>query len=89
MLGVRLSQDLKQRLDQLSKETHRSKSYYVKIALEEFLKFDPSAQQRILHYFKKRILTTDNPQILGKTLTRVLQEFWSYRLGRLSQRKST
>ncbi len=37
MLAVRLSEDLEKRLDQLSKETHRSKSYYVKRALEEFL----------------------------------------------------
>lgn len=37
MLGVRLPEDLEKRLDQLSKETHRSKSYYVKRALEEFL----------------------------------------------------
>ncbi|AIL12613.1 hypothetical protein IM40_02260 [Candidatus Paracaedimonas acanthamoebae] len=37
MLGVRLPEELEKRLDQLSKETHRSKSYYVKRALEEFL----------------------------------------------------
>lgn len=37
MLGVRLPQGLEKRLDQLAKETHRSKSYYVKRALEEFL----------------------------------------------------
>lgn len=37
MLAVRLPESLEKRLDQLSKETHRSKSYYVKQALEEFL----------------------------------------------------
>jgi RHH-type rel operon transcriptional repressor/antitoxin RelB len=37
MLAVRLPEELERRLDQLSKETHRSKSYYVKCALEGFL----------------------------------------------------
>ncbi len=37
MLAVRLPEGLEKRLDQLSKETHRSKSYYIKRALEEFL----------------------------------------------------
>ena len=37
MLGVRLSADLEQRLNKLARETHRSKSYYVKLALIEFL----------------------------------------------------
>lgn len=37
MLAVRLPEQLENRLSQLSEETHRSKSYYVKRALEEFL----------------------------------------------------
>ena len=37
MLAVRLPEQLENRLSQLSAETHRSKSYYVKMALEEFL----------------------------------------------------
>lgn len=37
MLTIRLPVEMEQRLSQLAKETHRSKSYYVKRALEEFL----------------------------------------------------
>ena len=37
MLAVRLPEQLESRLSQLSEETHRPKSYYVKLALEEFL----------------------------------------------------
>lgn len=37
MLAVRLPEQLESRLSKLSEETHRSKSYYVKQALEVFL----------------------------------------------------
>jgi RHH-type rel operon transcriptional repressor/antitoxin RelB len=37
MLAVRLSDDLEQRLTALSKRTNRSKSFYVKKALQAFL----------------------------------------------------
>ena len=37
MLAVRLSENLEQRLSALSEQTHRSKSYYVKQALQSFL----------------------------------------------------
>lgn len=37
MLGVRLPESLEKRLDALAVQTHRSKSYYVKRALTEFL----------------------------------------------------
>jgi len=37
MLGVRLTPDLDRRLTRLSKKTARSKSYYVKEALAEYL----------------------------------------------------
>jgi RHH-type transcriptional regulator, rel operon repressor / antitoxin RelB len=37
MLGVRLPEKLEQRLNKLADETHRTRSYYVKRALEEFL----------------------------------------------------
>lgn len=37
MLAVRLPEQLESRLLALSEKTHRSKSYYVKQALEEFL----------------------------------------------------
>ena len=37
MLAVRLPEQLESRLTTLAKSTHRSKSYYVQRALEEFL----------------------------------------------------
>jgi RHH-type rel operon transcriptional repressor/antitoxin RelB len=37
MLGVRLPEDLNNRLTALSEKTHRPKSYYVKEALEKYL----------------------------------------------------
>ncbi len=37
MLSVRIPENLESRLNDLTKRTHRSKSYYVERALEEFL----------------------------------------------------
>lgn len=37
MLAVRLPHELEERLASLASKTHRSKSYYVKRAIEEFL----------------------------------------------------
>ena len=37
MLGIRLEPDLEKRLDRLAKETGRSKSYYAKLAIREYL----------------------------------------------------
>ncbi|KTD20360.1 TraY domain-containing protein [Legionella londiniensis] len=37
MLAVRLPNRLEERLSELAKQTHRSKSYYVKQAIEDFL----------------------------------------------------
>jgi RHH-type rel operon transcriptional repressor/antitoxin RelB len=37
MFAVRLPEELEARLNHLSSETHRSKSYYVKKALQKFL----------------------------------------------------
>ncbi len=37
MMTIRLPKGMEERLTQLAKETHRTKSYYVKQALEEFL----------------------------------------------------
>jgi len=36
-MTIRLPEKMDKRLSQLAKETHRSKSYYVKQAIEEFL----------------------------------------------------
>lgn len=37
MMTIRLPEQMDKRLSELAKETHRSKSYYVKQAIEEFL----------------------------------------------------
>lgn len=37
MLGIRLEPELEQRLEELARETGRSKSYYAKQAIREFL----------------------------------------------------
>jgi RHH-type rel operon transcriptional repressor/antitoxin RelB len=37
MLALRLSPDLEKRLDELARNTGRSKSYYARLAIEEFL----------------------------------------------------
>ncbi len=43
MIGVRLPSDLEARLNKLVQETHRTKSYYLKRALEEFLEEQEAA----------------------------------------------
>jgi RHH-type rel operon transcriptional repressor/antitoxin RelB len=37
MLAVRLPKELEQKLERVAQETHRSKSYYIRKALEQFL----------------------------------------------------
>jgi RHH-type transcriptional regulator, rel operon repressor / antitoxin RelB len=37
MLAVRIPKELEAQLDKVAKETHRSKSYYVRKALEKYL----------------------------------------------------
>ena len=37
MLAIRLPENLEERLSHLAAQTHRSKSYYVKQALQDFL----------------------------------------------------
>lgn len=37
MLGIRLDPELEKRLERLAKETGRSKSYYAKLAIKQYL----------------------------------------------------
>jgi RHH-type transcriptional regulator, rel operon repressor / antitoxin RelB len=37
MLGIRLDPELEKRLERLAKETGRSKSYYAKLAIRQYL----------------------------------------------------
>ena len=37
MLGIRLAPELEKRLDRLAKKTGRSKSYYARLAIQQYL----------------------------------------------------
>ncbi len=50
MLGVRLPDDLDKRLGMLAKSTHRTKSYYVKEAIETYLDEYEQMYQAISQY---------------------------------------
>lgn len=70
MLGVRLDKDTESRLDKLAKSTHRSKSYYVKAALNEYLddlEDIAIAEQRIAN-IREGIETTRSLQDVMKDL---------------------
>ena len=62
MLSVRLNKELEERLDELSLQTNRSKSFYVKQALESYLSdMDDYFEARDRDQAKaNRLLTTDN-----------------------------
>lgn len=66
MLAVRLPEQLENRLTKLSEETHRSKSYYVKKALEEFLE---DCEDHLLAIAR---LEKNNPRISMKELEKRL-----------------
>lgn len=50
MLAVRISKELEARLDRLAQSAERSKSYYVKKALEKFLEEEEERQIAIKAY---------------------------------------
>ena len=49
-------------------------------AAKELRKLDRQAQQEILHYFRKRIATDEDPRRFGKSLSRELTGLWRYRV---------
>ena len=53
MLGVRLSDDMDQRLARLSSRTHRSKSHYVKEAIQSYLDAHEEALLAVADYEEK------------------------------------
>lgn len=61
MLAVRLDKELDERLDRLSKETHRPKSYYVREAIMLYLdeKEDYETALSRLHDHKDKIISSD------------------------------
>jgi RHH-type transcriptional regulator, rel operon repressor / antitoxin RelB len=57
MLAVRINEKLEERLSHLAEQTHRSKSYYVKQALESFL------DEQEAHLIALSRLEKKNPRI--------------------------
>ncbi len=49
-------------------------------AVKELRKLDRQAQQDILHYFRERIATENDPRRFGKPLSRELAGLWRYRI---------
>ncbi len=54
MLGVRLSPEMDKKLSHLSAKTHRPKSYYVKEALDLYLKMHEEDLLTIAEYEKQK-----------------------------------
>lgn len=50
MLAVRLSKDLEERLERLAQKTNRTKSFYVKKALEQYLEDEEDYQDAVAAY---------------------------------------
>jgi RHH-type rel operon transcriptional repressor/antitoxin RelB len=50
MLAVRLSKDLEERLERLAQKTNRTKSFYVKKALEQYLEDEEDYQDAVSAY---------------------------------------
>lgn len=67
MLGVRLPKELDDRLKVLADKTHRSKSYYVKMAIEQLLEGQEDYLIALAAYEKKgkRYSAAEVEKILG------------------------
>lgn len=50
-------------------------------ARRELRKLDRTTQQRILGYFRERIIGEEDPRRFGKSLRHELQGLWRYRIG--------
>jgi RHH-type transcriptional regulator, rel operon repressor / antitoxin RelB len=70
MLGVRLPDHLEQRLNMLAEQTHRSKSFYIREALEQYLedKEDYLLAVAALEEFEKSGKKTISLEELSKQL---------------------
>lgn len=66
MLSVRLSEDMERRLDNLAKKSHRTKTYYAKKAIEEFI------EDREDYLLAVSILEKNNPTITLEQLEKEL-----------------
>lgn len=50
-------------------------------AAQQLRKLDRAVQQRILTYFRNRVLAAEDPRKLGKALTGDKGGLWRYRIG--------
>ena len=50
-------------------------------ARRELRKLDRTTQQRILRFFRERIMVDEDPRRFGKALQHQLQGLWRYRIG--------
>lgn len=48
---------------------------------KELKKLDKVAQKRIINYLKEKVITQENPRLLGKSLQGNKQGLWRYRVG--------
>ncbi|BCA97225.1 RelE/StbE family addiction module toxin (plasmid) [Legionella antarctica] len=48
---------------------------------KDLKKLGHTAQKKILNYLKEKIASTDNPRLLGKSLSGNLSGLWRYRIG--------
>lgn len=48
---------------------------------KDLKKLGHTAQKKILKYIKEKILTSENPRLLGKSLSGKLSDIWRYRIG--------
>jgi len=54
---------------------------FQKSAAKQLRELDRPIQQRILIYFRTRVLAADDPRQLGKALTGDMGGLWRYRIG--------
>ncbi|WP_010303326.1 type II toxin-antitoxin system RelB family antitoxin [Candidatus Odyssella thessalonicensis] len=66
MLGVRLSKELDDRLKVLAEKTNRSKSYYVKQAIEQFL--NEQEDYLVIEAFYEKLDLRYSPEEVEKML---------------------
>jgi len=50
-------------------------------AAKQLRKLDRAVQQRILEYFRNRVLAAEDPRLVGKALTGDKGGLWRYRIG--------
>ena len=67
MLALRLPEQLEYRLGNLAKETGRTKSYYAKVAIENFLEDHED------YLLAVKILAENNPRISLATVRQLLE----------------